>query len=210
MTKNKFQLFCDMDGVLVDYMGGVLPTMNNFVAEVAAAPNRFRTEKPGLYKAAKKAVAEMGGDLDAGLVGAEMKYHDVGKGTEKKKVRSLMYTLVSNNYKWWVNLDWMPDGRELWEYIKPFNPIILTGPQGPNSKLAKKAWVLRELGLGKDRVIVTHTKHEEARPFLDKGVTPVLIDDLPKYVVPFRNVGGIAIHHANTEQTIAELQALGF
>jgi len=199
-----------MDGVLVDYMGGVLPTMNEFVAEVAAAPNRFKTEKPDLYKAAKKAIAEMGGNVDEGYVGTEIKYHDVGKGTEKKKVRSLMYTLVSNNYQWWVNLDWMPDGRELWNHIKRHNPIILTGPQGPNSKKGKKDWVNRELGLGKDRIIITHTKHEEVRPMLKKGIMPVLIDDLPKYVVPFRNAGGICIHHINTEQTIRELEAFGF
>jgi len=38
---------------------------------------------------------------------------------------------------------------------------------------------------------------------------PVLIDDLPKYVIPFRNAGGIAIHHSNTTDTIVELKLLG-
>lgn len=199
----------DLDGVIVDYMGGVLPTMNEFVAKIVKAPNKYKIENQELYKAAKKAVQELGGDLDAGLVGKEIAYEDVGRETQKKKVRSLMYALVSNNYHWWANLAWTKDGKELWEYISKHNPTVLTGPQGPNSKLGKKDWVKRELGLGKDRIIITHTKHEEVASALKNGLMPVLIDDLPKYVVPFRNAGGIAIQHSNTETTILELRHLG-
>lgn len=209
MAKNKYQIFCDMDGVLVDYMGGVLPVMNEKVHEVANNLNLYKTKYPQIYKSVKKAVAELDGDLDNGILGKPIEYDDVQKGTEKKRVRDLMYTLVSNNFDFWVNLDWMSDGRQLWAYIQRHNPIILTGPQGPNSKRGKLEWCKRELSLGRDRVIVTHTKHEEVRPTLERGLKPVLIDDLPKYVVPFRNAGGIAIHHSDTDSTIAQLQQLG-
>lgn len=209
MAKTKYQIFCDMDGVLVDYMGGVLPTMNNMTHKVADNLNYYKTKYPKLYKAVKKAVAQQDGDLDNGILGQPYEYDDVQKGTTKKRVRDLMYTLVSNDFAFWANLDWMPDGRVLWAYISRHNPIILTGPQGPNSKKGKLEWCKRELGYGKDRVIITHTKHEEAKKALSNGVMPVLIDDLPKYVVPFRNAGGIAIHHTDAGSTINELKKLG-
>lgn len=28
----------------------------------------------------------------------------------------------------WANLDWMPDGKQLWNFIKDFNPTVLTAP----------------------------------------------------------------------------------
>src|SRR5690606_29700082 len=137
---NKYQIFCDMDGVLVDYMGGVLPVMNEKVHEVANNLNLYKTKYPQIYKSVKKAVAELDGDLDNGILGKPIEYDDVQKGTEKKRVCDLMYTLVSNNFDFWVNLDWMSDGRQLWAYIQRHNPIILTGPQGPNSKRGKLEW----------------------------------------------------------------------
>lgn len=209
MSKKKYQIYCDMDGVLVDYMGGVLPTMNNAVRHVADNLNLYKTKHSRVYKATKKAVADLGGELEAGNLGKTIEYLDVCRETEKKRVRELMYALVSNDFDFWANLGWMHDGQQLWSYIVRHNPTILTGPQGPNSKKGKIAWCRRELGLGKDRVIVTQTKHEEVRLAVERGVIPLLIDDLPKYVVPFRNAGGMAIQHTDTVSTIDELRKLG-
>lgn len=213
INRNNVVVFCDMDGVLVDFMGGVLPTMNETVARVAGSPNTYKERQPGLYKAVKKALQELGGDVDAGDVGEEIIFEFVGKNEPrlKKKVRSLMYTLISNNRSWWARLDWMPGGREIWEHIEGYRPTVCTGPMGPNSKKGKADWVKRELGLGRDRIVMTHTKHEEIRKVREMGKVALLIDDLPKYVVPWRNAGGIAIHHqfGNPEFTLNELKRLG-
>lgn len=213
IDRKNLVVFCDMDGVLVDFMGGVVSHMNETIERVAAAPNKYKERQPGLYKAIKKAVQELDGDLDAGKVGEPVTFGNVGKTSPdmKPKVRSLMYTLVSNNRSWWAQLDWMPGGRELWEYIEGYRPIICTGPMGPNSKKGKTDWVKRELGLGRDRIVCTHTKHEEIRSVAEEGKVALLIDDLPKYVVPWRNAGGVAIHHQfeNPQATLEELQRLG-
>lgn len=214
IRKNNLALFCDMDGVLVDFMGGpngVIPTINKTIARVAASSNTYKQRQPGLYKAVKKAIAEMGGDIDTGDTGPAILYEDVGKQTAKKKVRSLMYTLISNNRTWWANLNWHSGGKEIWEYIEDYRPIVCTGPMGPNSKKGKRDWCKRELGLGKDRIIITHTKHEEIRRVREAGKIALLIDDMPKYVVPWRNAGGIAIHHdfQNPLDTIEQLKAMG-
>ena len=213
IDRNKLRVFCDLDGVLVNFMGGVVSHMNETIEQAAAAPNRYKERSPKFYKAIKKAVQELDGDLDAGLVGNPVCFDNVGKTSPrlKKKVRSLMYTLISDNRSWWASLDWMPGGRELWEHIECYRPTICTGPMGPNSKKGKTDWVKRELGLGRNRIVITHTKHEEIRRVAEAGKVALLIDDLPKYVVPWRNAGGLAIHHQfdNPQATLEELRRLG-
>lgn len=203
---SNFKLFCDLDGVLCDYMPCVLTRMNEFVNTLNKDRNLFFTKYPDLYKATKKAIIAQGGNLDEGNVGSEILTEDVYRETKKPHVRSLMYTLVSNDYKFWANMNWTPDGKELWDHIKKYNPSILSGPQGPNSKLGKTAWCKRELGLGKDRIILTQTKHEEIKNVLKEAKMAILIDDMPKYVVPWKNAGGIAIFHKTAKESIEELE----
>jgi len=205
----KYEIFCDLDGTLCDYMGGALQTMNEFVEKVDKNKNFYKTKYPKLYAAAKKAITQQGGELLSGNLGSKFIFEDLRKGTEKKHVRNLMYSLVSNNRRWWSELEWLPDGKDLWEYIQPKNPVACTGPMGPNSKLGKIDWCKRELNLGKNKIIITHTKHEEIRNVLKRGNIPLLIDDMPKYIVPWRNFGGMAIEHVDAATTIKELQELG-
>jgi hypothetical protein len=211
MNNREYKLLVDLDGVLVNFMGGVLPTMNEFVNRVSKNPSFYKIKYPKIYKVAKKAIAEMGGDLEAGNPGAPMVYEDVEKQTSKKKVRTLMYALISNNQSWWANLDWMPGGRELWSRVEEYQPIICTGPMGPNSKKGKRDWCRRELGIGDDRIIITHEKHEEVQRATAEGKTALLIDDLSKYVIPWRKAGGVAIHHdfQNLARTLEQLQDMG-
>lgn len=212
MTKSRknYGLYCDMDGVLCDYMGSVLVVMNESVRKVVENLNVYKTRHPDFYSSAKKAVAEQGGNLDNKDLGEPFLAEHVVRETSRRRVRNFMYSCVFNNYEFWRDMPWTADGKKLWEYIKPYNPTILSGPQGPNSKIGKVDWVRRELGLGKDRVVLTQTKHEEVAKLLKTGKVAVLIDDLPKYVVPFRNAGGIAIQHISAEDTIEQLKSLGF
>lgn len=209
MSNSKYQVFCDLDGVLINFVGGVPVELNSFIGRVVNKRNLYKTRWPKLYSGAKKTIAEMGGDLDTQDPGQPIVFEDCVKESDKKQPRRLMYQLISNNRKWWAELDWLPDGKELWEYILKYNPSVATGPMGLNSKLGKRDWCNRELNLGKDKVIITHTKHEEIRKVLKRGLIPLLIDDMPKYVIPWRNAGGIAIHHSNTKQTIEKLKSLG-
>ncbi len=210
MTTKNIQIFVDMDGVLCNYMGSVLVIMAETTQKVAANLNLYKTKHGKFYQSAKKAIAEQGGDLDKGNLGDPFLAEHVCRETTRRRVRNFMYSCVFNNYEFWRDMPWMPDGQDLWNYVKPYNPIILSGPQGPNSKLGKTDWVRRELGLGKDRVILTQTKHEEAIKTLKMGKAALLIDDLPKYVVPFRNAGGIAIQHTSAKDTIEQLKEFGF
>lgn len=112
------------------------------------------------------------------------------------------------------NLHWMPDGHELWNFIKSFNPYILTGlPMGNWAAPQKWRWCQRELGLGKDRVLVgmARDKAKKAAEALGRPLdNDILIDDREKARGPWQANGGYFILHTSADNTIAQLKGLGF
>ncbi len=45
---------------------------------------------------------------------------------------------VDNKIKFWVGMEWMPDGKVLWDYIKDKQPTLLSAPsRNPASRLGK-------------------------------------------------------------------------
>ena len=148
-------------------------------------------------------------DLDGVLV-------DFEKGVEGifgKPIRSIlprqMWPRLAKTPDFYNTLDWMPDGRALWEYCRPFKPIILTGlPMGKWADPQKRAWCRRELGDGIE-VITGLSRHKPSMAIeRSSGRTAVLVDDREKLRLPFEVAGGIFIHHRNTRDTIQTLQQL--
>ncbi|CAM9945870.1 unnamed protein product [Ascophyllum nodosum] len=89
-------IFCDLDGVLVDFDKGVRRVMGT-------SPD-------------------------------QLKRSDMWRGLAKAK-------------KFYAKLDWMPDGRELWNGIVDLHPTILTGlPMGNWAEPQKREWCKKELG----------------------------------------------------------------
>ena len=94
-------------------------------------------------------------------------------------------------------MSWTKDGRQLWEYVKKFNPTILSSPSiEKESKIGKKIWCERELGLSKNNVIITFQKQKYATS------NSILIDDMRKRIVAWKTAGGIGILHTSTEDTV--------
>lgn len=106
-------------------------------------------------------------------------------------------------YNFWINLKWTKDGKKLWEYIKKYDPEILSAPSKENdSKIGKHDWVKRELP-------GTHLILRSADHKIDFACNHcILIDDLVKNIENWKKAGGIAIHHTSTENTISELKKL--
>ena len=182
-------IYCDMDGVLVDFLTGAVLKMNEVLLE---PPEEFRVE-------ATNVVALLG---RAYIVKEDLeKYTD----TSCEEARSFMYTLLEDDVEFWANLPWMPGGQELWEYIKEFNPRILTSPMDKCGKKGslegKKRWLNKNLGLTNIReLIFEHDKFEYA--LSDDGEPNILIDDFMAKVGPWRDNGGIGIHHENGDAVI--------
>lgn len=99
---------------------------------------------------------------------------------------------------------WMHDGRELWAFIKGFNPTILS--MLPDAKydrcsVQKRIWCNRELG--GVRVIVTKNSEGKAQ-YSEPGA--ILIDDgVMRHGVPWAQKGGTFIRHVSAKQSIEQL-----
>ena len=77
------------------------------------------------------------------------------------------------------------------------------------SKIGKRIWVERELGLPVEKVNLSDSKEPYG---VWNGKQGLLIDDRDKYVNEFRAGGGIAIKHNpdDVDNTIRQLQELGY
>ena len=131
-----------------------------------------------------------------------------------KEDKAALWAMVKDNAEsFWGDMPWMEDGKKLWNYIKPYNPILLTSVAsslastlGREGKKGKERWVRRELGPNwyKNNLIVvtSHTKHKYAKP------NAILIDDYPTNIDPFIKAGGQGIIHKNANDTIMKLKKL--
>jgi hypothetical protein len=121
-----------------------------------------------------------------------------------------MYRLVENNVDLWANLGWEKGGKQFWNYIKDIPGLeILSAPMAEGSKVGKRIWVERELGLPASKVNLADSK----KPYGEwNGKQGLLVDDRDKYVNEFRAGGGIAIKHDpnDVDNTIRQLQKYGF
>lgn len=101
----------------------------------------------------------------------------------------------------WTGMDWMPDGPELWAFIKPLNPTILSAPsQSPLCIPGKKHWLSQHIG--EVPAIFEQAKEKYAGP------GKVLIDDRDSNIEKWRGAGGIGILHKSAADTIRQLQEL--
>ena len=200
----QYQLFSDMDGVLVNFEGGVLEHMNQRLRELKDQPDH-----PD-YKLARSAAKELGG-WDVVINKWHIARSDQ-EGSLKRnyRTRDFMYRLVEDDVDLWANLGWEKGGKQLWDYIKDIPGLeILSAPMAEGSKVGKRIWVERELGLPASKVNLADSKKSYGEW---NGKQGLLIDDRDKYVNEFRAGGGIAIKHDpnNVDNTIKQLQQYGF
>ena len=140
--KNNFnyEIFCDMDGVLVNFEDAAVDKINKELAK----PN------PPIKKVADKIKKELGRDY---VLVSDLERNSP---TKSKHVTSYMYKLLEDDEDFWANLPWQPGGKQLWSYIRQFDPDILTSPMDKAGKTeslsGKLIWVEKNLGLDADKV----------------------------------------------------------
>ena len=105
---------------------------------------------------------------------------------------------------YWANLKWMPDGKELWDHIKPMNPTLLSAPsRDPQSRWGKRIWVKKNIP-GTPLILAAA---EAKKNYAKKNA--ILIDDRISTINDWNQSGGIGILHTSAATTIAELKKLG-
>ena len=114
----------------------------------------------------------------------------------------------------WATMPWMNGGKQLWNFIKKYNPDILSAHveevRDPTCIPGKTLWAKRNLGLPNDRINLV--KRYQKQDYAQTGwrTSAILIDDYKKNVDQFKARGGIGIHHTSTSNTIRELKKHGF
>ena len=110
--------------------------------------------------------------------------------------------------RFWVGMGWMPQGKELWNFISPYKPDLLTSPSRDNtSRLGKNLWVRNNLN-PKPKVIFAYSKDKQ----IYAKENTILIDDKKSNINEWKNRGGIAIRckDGDVSSVINELKELGY
>jgi nicotinamide mononucleotide adenylyltransferase len=147
-------------------------------------------------------------DMDGVLVDFDLGYQELTGITSQQAdangVEAFWSPLSKAGAKFWITLKWMSDGKQLWSYIKKYNPILLSAPsREESSRLGKRVWVKRELPDVKLILKSASQKQQYASP------TSILIDDRQKNIDQWNAAGGVGILHTNTANTIKQLKQLG-
>jgi len=151
-------------------------------------------------------------DMDGVLCDFDKRFEEVSGGIsprqyEEQNGKEAFWDLIDNRtgVKFWVGIPWMPKGKELWDYIKQYNPSLLSAPSRNNeSRLGKRLWVRNNLS-PKPKLILASAFNKPNY----SGRNKILIDDRNDTIEKWRAKGGIGILFVSTEQTIKELQELG-
>ena len=155
-TTEKYKVYCDMDGVLVDFDKGYQDLTGKDIRGSFDSAEEF-------WKPIEKAGAAF-----------------------------------------WIRLKWMPDGKQLWNYLKPHNPELLSAPsREESSKMGKRIWVRNNIPGTKLILRSAERKQELATP------NAILIDDRKDNIERWNAAGGIGIYHTTTADTLQQLQKLG-
>ena len=147
-------------------------------------------------------------DMDGVLVDFEDGYERLTgkniKGNHVKGDADFWQPITDAGIKFWAGLKWMPDGKELWSYIKPYNPKILSAPsREESSKIGKHVWVKNNISDTKLILRSAERKQELSE------LNAILIDDREDNIQQWKDAGGIGILHTSANNTINELEKLG-
>jgi len=159
------QIYCDMDGVLVNFLGGAKEVLG-------------------------------------------VDFHQANKAQR--------WTILDAEPNFFANLKPLPDWKTLWNFIRKFDPYILTA--APNSSFEKssddkRTWCKKYLKIDDSRVytVQRQDKKQFARDGRD-GRPNVLIDDHPKNIKEWVDNGGIGVLHEpfNAINSVKQLMNIGF
>jgi hypothetical protein len=150
-------------------------------------------------------------DMDGVLTDFDTQFKELSGGIapkdyENKYGKDAFWSLISQGgVGYWVGMPWMPNGKQLWEYISKYNPIILSAPSRENeSRLGKRLWVRNNLS-PKPKLILASAANKPNYSTRNK----ILIDDRPDTIANWNAKGGTGILFKSTSQVIEELKKLG-
>ena len=150
-------------------------------------------------------------DLDQVLVNLMKGADEVVGGSFVTHDKDERWKMINQTKDFWANLEWMPGSRKLYQFIKRYDPYVLSAysARDPNSQMGKKKWLKKNTEFKKSRINLVKREQKQKYAITD-GKPNVLIDDYIKNINEWESKGGIGIHHTNVSKTISELKRVGF
>lgn len=154
-------------------------------------------------------------DLDGVLANFAKKAReivDVDLDTADKKTTNQFFRELDKRAlegkKFFENMEPMPDASKLWNYVKKYDPIVLSSTGYTHrAEEEKRAWVKKHFGDKAAKAALFVRQSKEKSKYADDR--SVLIDDRSKSIDPWVAAGGIGIIHTSAAKTIHQLKALG-
>ena len=184
------------------------PIENEANAAAGVLLRQFGKYRPEIFEedAKEKADYKIYCDMDGVIVDFDKGYKEL-TGTEASfdTPKEEFWTPIQKaGAPFWIKLQWMSDGKKLWEFIKPYNPQLLSAPsRDESSKIGKFVWVKRNVPGTKLILRSAERKQEFATP------NSILIDDRADNIQRWKDAGGIGILHTSAADTIQQLKDLG-
>lgn len=174
----KYQIYCDMDGVLTNFEKRFLDLL--------------KTEGPKYYS--KEVIAQV----------SRPKHFEAIEGPEE------FWKFIDQHIgiSFWSEMEWMPNGKQLWDFIAPYQPTLLTSPSRDNtSRLGKRLWIKSHITPAPP---VEFRFGSAKAQFANENA--ILIDDKPSNLEAWKSKGGIALECKDGEiQSILNtLKELGY
>ena len=189
-------IYCDMDGVLVDFVNPTLELMN-----------KCHPFNPEYWNAR----CEIGWSRD-------FNYGDIHNNYQNPEsaMSNYVFSLIQDNFKFWAGLPWLNTGKDLWSFLSDFQKStglkvrLLTAPSRNDlwSGLGKEIWVRNNMPDHSERPMLEYNKYKYAMN--PDGTRNILIDDMECNIEKWEQAGGIGILHneQNWFETCLKLQEL--
>jgi hypothetical protein len=144
-------------------------------------------------------------DMDGVLADFDAHHEAIFGVRSDKLLDNVNWKAVRGVKDFYLNIPPMADMHALWDFIREYNPIVLTGIPSSVEEAAdnKRAWIRKNLGGDVEvRCCLSKEKYLHCTP------GAILIDDWEKHRQLWVEAGGHWITHTSATQTIAELREL--